>query len=73
MDNHNYCRLQLKLSRMEAIKNRMDIDGIKSHKLWRDEYAVFSNVEGFEYAEYSACCSFDARCQHINKIIDKVD
>jgi len=69
MDTHTLCRGRLKLARLEAKANSVDLEYVCSSKLSDGEYAVFYNNDKFEYAEYSACCAFDARAQHIETIV----
>jgi hypothetical protein len=69
MDKHDLCRGRLKLLRIQAKFNNIELPYICSSKIAQDEYAVFGNEEKYEYREYSACCAFDARANLIDEIL----
>jgi len=76
MDKHWYCRGQLKAARFEAKIKHISLPYIKSTYMHQDNYAVFADGipalshDSFEYREYAACCTFDARTQFINEFIN---
>jgi len=70
MDNHDLCRGRLKFARIQAKGMKANLPHICSSLVAPDHYAVFVNLEGYEYQEIDACCAFDARATVVYQILD---
>ena len=67
MDNHGYCRILLRDSRMDAKAAGVKVPEISSAWMSADEYAVFLGDDW--YQEFGACCAFYARAEAITDYV----